>query len=144
MRPFLLYLTFALLLASVSAGYAAVIKRDAPSPPTASAAAKKHKSRVQIKANFDDLYPGGEDWTWLRVRNRSPWTVRVRKIQIRALDAGPYCLRDNLITPTLRVKKKLRPRRKMWVWAGVRLAPDAADGCQDAVFPLKFRAKVRP
>jgi hypothetical protein len=144
MRPSSLYLTFgAALLICVAVGYAGVRTHESRTFSPPATASSTHTSRLQVTGNVEGLYPGRQMWIELRVRNRYSHSITVRSIRVRVGDASPACLGSNLKTSRRHLKRVIPPHSKRRVRLRIEMAPNAANACQGATFPLKFRARAR-
>jgi hypothetical protein len=149
MKTKAVYLALAIALACGAVAYGALGGSDADRV----AGPRAFGPRVKLSGHVKGLYPGRH--RRIRVTVRTPFRhgVKVRLVVARVKDAGPGCSRHNLVT---RRSRGLRPVRGGG-WRHVRIAPHSArrvrvwlrmrrrapDACQQARFPLRFRARVR-
>ncbi len=123
--------------------------RERGDPPSAGAGS----SAVSGYGEASGFYPGRRQPVWVRVRNPFDNRVRVRWIRTRVGDAGPGCTSENVVARHSRGLRQLRrgnwrhvripPHQSRRVRVRMRLRARAADGCQGATFPLRFRIKVK-
>jgi hypothetical protein len=144
MRSIWIYLVCGAALVSASAAYAVLTTSDKPSSSTASAA-NRRKARVKIAGYVEYLYPGGHVRLQLSLRNRSPERVTVRWVKARVGDAGPGCSAAKLTIPKRgHLRLKIPPNRRRGVAMTATLAASAPAACQNATFPLRYKAKAKP
>lgn len=120
----------------------AVAVAAAPSRPQPPAAAPSRPA-ISITGDVSGLYPGAAKRVRLRARNRSHRARTVTAVRARALDAGPGCPAANLRTRVRRVRLRIPPGSQRRLGYRIAMVPNAADGCQDARFPIRYRARVR-
>jgi hypothetical protein len=143
MRSIWAYLACGAALVSASAAYA-VLTLDHARPSSATAASRNHP-RVKIAGSVGLLYPGSAGRLKLTLKNRSSQRVTVRRVKARVGDASPSCGRSNLRVPRRRhLKLKIRPGKRRRLAMSATLAASAPDGCQNATFPLRYKAKAKP
>ena len=97
---------------------------------------------LTITGHIENLQPGVPTTMTVSVRNNLRHRVRMRSLKLAIGDAGPECPGSMLITQRVRAKKSLRARKTRKVPVTVMLSPDAPDACQNATFPIKYRAKA--
>jgi hypothetical protein len=142
-------LSLALLasVATVAVAYAALRdEHPRPAPP-------RDVPGLRAEGHMTGLYPGRHRPVWVHVRNPFDHRARVRWIRTRVIDARPDCSPDNLAPRRSRGLRQLKSGR----WRHVRIPPHqtrrvrvrmrmrarAPDSCQGAVFPLRFRVKLK-
>jgi hypothetical protein len=138
------YLVLAFLLATAGLGYASMRDGDGIAASRATVAASRGDAPLRIRGSVEGLYPGLRAQLRLRIRNRSSRRLTVHSIDVRAGDAGPDCLRQNLLTHKRRLRLPIEPHTRRRARLGIIMAADAGDACQGATFPLEFRARARP
>ena len=130
--------TAAALAASVAAYAALGATERGPAPR-----APGDTSPVRIRGSIEGLYPGQQTTLRIRVANKTDGRVRVRWVQANVGAGAPECAADWLQT------QRIWPRAALPVGAVLRLdmpialAAEAPDACQNATFPLRYRARVR-
>jgi hypothetical protein len=106
------------------------------SPPTS-----RHRG-LKVSGHIEGLYPGASEVLPVKVKSRLPFRVRVRSIRTVVADAGPSCSAANLQVPGYTGRLKIRPRRSRRVNLRIAMPATAADACEGASFPLRFRARA--
>jgi len=129
--------TAAVLAASVGA-YAALGGADRGPAPRAPG----DPSPVRIRGNIEGLYPGQQTTMRVRVLNRTDRRVRVRWIQANVGPAGPECASDWLQTQRIWPRARIPAGAVLRLDLPVALSAAAPDACQNATFPLRYRARV--
>lgn len=122
-------------LAATAVAVAATPSRPQPQPAP--------RPAIAIEGKLTGLYPGASKRVRLRLRNRSRRARTVTAVRARALDAGPDCLAANLRTGKRRVRLRIPPRSQRRLGYRIAMVANAADGCQGARFPIRYRARVR-
>jgi hypothetical protein len=99
-------------------------------------------SGLKVLGHIEGLYPGVTEVLPVKVKSRLPFRVRIRSIRTVVDDAGPSCSAANLRVPGYTGRLKIRPRRSRRVNLRIAMPAAAADACQGASFPLRFRARA--
>lgn len=123
-------------------GLAVAIAWGASQPPVQVTEASKRRPAIAIKGTIKGILPGFEARIPLTLHNRSRRTVVVRSVGARAGDPSATCSGSYLATGRKKVKLKVPPRKRRRVGYPVVLSATAPDACQDARFPLRYKARV--
>jgi len=132
-------LAIAAVLAASVAAYAALGGADRSPAPRA---APEDGSPVRISGHVEGLYPGQETNLRIRVRNRTAGPVRIRWVQANVGRAGPECAAGWLQTQRIHPRARIPAGARLQLEIPVAMAAATPDGCQDATFPLRYRARV--
>lgn len=101
------------------------------------------RDAVKIKGKIENLYPGRSAKIKLRLHNRTDRPLRVKKIRAKVGSAGPGCSAKNLKTKSKKLNRRIPPRATRKAKLPISMSANAADACQGAKFPLRYRAKVK-
>ncbi len=132
-------LATAVVLAASVAAYAALGGADRGPAPRA---APEDESPVRIRGDIEGLYPGQQTTLQVQVRNRTDGPVRVRWVEANVDRAGPECASGWLQTERIRPRARIPAGARLRLEIPVALAASAPNGCQNATFPLRYRARV--
>lgn len=111
-------------------------------PSDAPSVVERPTPKLQVRGKVKGLYPGVQKRMRVRVQNRLPQRVVLVSVRARVRDASPTCSRKNIKIKRYRGSKRMRAHSRTRVRVQVTMKPDAADACQGARFPIKFRARV--
>jgi hypothetical protein len=136
MRRLIILATLALLAGG--AGWVAALPREGGPQPRAAG-----KPAIKIRGSVNGLYPGASKRLLLRLHNRSRRDLIVTSIRARVADASRRCPARNLKVRTKRVHRRVPGRATRRVGYRVGMIVHARKSCQDARFPLRYRAEVR-
>jgi hypothetical protein len=137
-----LRLGIALVLISGTVAFASLSADGQRAEAPAAKAAGKGAPHIRARGKVNGLYPGAVKKMRVRIRNRFPDPVRLRYVRTKARDAGPGCGMENLVVPAKRrTRARIRPHSRRTVKVKVKMVADAADACQGARFPLRFRVR---
>lgn len=130
------------VLACAVIGLAVAIAWGASRPPGPVTEAAKRRPAISITGRVENIYPGIRARIPLTLRNRSRRTLIVKSVRARPGNPPASCPGSNLLTRRKRVGQKVPPRQRRRVDYPVVLSTTAPDACQDARFPLRYRARV--
>ena len=136
MRPIATACAVFILLCAAAFAYASL-----SGSPDVDKAPRKQKA-LTISGSVENLQPGLPTKLNAVVRNRSRYQLRLRSVQAKVGDASPACPRSMLLTRAVRLRGVLRPHQSRTVPLSVTLVATAPDACQNATFPLRFRARA--
>jgi hypothetical protein len=137
MRPLATACTLVVLLSVAAFAYANFVGTPAPSHFS-------HKQRpVTITGSVENLHPGTPTLMVARARNNTRHRIIMRRLRLKVRDASTSCPRTMLQTKTLRRRNSLPPRRARTVPIEITLVAGAPDACQQAFFPIKFKARAK-
>jgi hypothetical protein len=103
-----------------------------------------HKQRpVTITGSVEHLHPGTPTLMVAHVRNNTGHRIIMRRLRLKIRDASADCPRTMLETKTLRRRNSLPRRVTRTVPVQITLVEWAPDACQQATFPIKFKARAR-
>lgn len=129
-----------LLAAAIASGE---LRTDSEAETAATSGATPPRSPLTARGHVTGLYPGARAAIKVRIRNRSRRALTLTSLRTRPLDAGAGCLARNLRVATVRRKVVIRPRGRRSLRVPVAMSANAADACQGARFPLRFRLRAR-
>jgi hypothetical protein len=112
--------------------------------PAAATAGLVRHAPLLIDGHVTGMFPGRRTKMRVTVLNRSRRTLVVRRVITDVSPASESCGAENLRVATVRPRLTVRPHRKGRLALPVRMDSGAGDGCQDASFPLSFRASSVP
>jgi hypothetical protein len=99
---------------------------------------------LSVKGHAEGLYPGASVPLPVRIRNRSPHELMIRKIKVRAGAPGAACsgayVSARAPKPT---RIRMRPHSNARAALSLRMLLDAPDACQGATIPLRFKVRAR-
>ena len=99
----------------------------------------------RISGSVDNLYPGASEQLRLRLRNRQPFKIIVRRIRVRVSGTPSGCSATYLTVPRFKGRIRIRAKRKKHFSLPVAMSAAAPDSCRSANFPLTYRGRaVRP
>ncbi|MDX6663485.1 MAG: hypothetical protein QOG09_1587 [Solirubrobacterales bacterium] len=132
----------------VLAGLFAVLAgRWAVAPPSISAratSAGKHKAAdLAISGRIESLSPGTQRPLALRVANRHAFQVELHWVGLSSGDASEECLASQLALTNFQGHVKIPGSGARNVRVPIEMLAGAPDSCQDATFPLSFKARAR-
>jgi hypothetical protein len=131
------------LLLSTGAGYAALRNGDDAGKRAEAAAKRGSQRNFKIRGWVENLQPGVPARLRIQIRNRTTDRVRVGAVKVRVRDASAGCPRSSLIVRKRRLKVRIPARGLRWTWVPVLLRPGAANACQNATFPLRFKVRFK-
>jgi hypothetical protein len=134
--------TFVLLFGV--AAYGRLISHDLSPRRSSPTGQTRSSGDVRIGGHAAGLYPGLVEDFRVHVDNLGRRPRIVRSVQAVVGKARTRCLARNVSVSSYRGGLRLPPRGRRWISLTIAMRPDAASACQGAVFPLTFRAKVRP
>lgn len=111
-------------------------------PPGGPGAVERPVPKIKVHGKVKGLYPGVRKQMKVGVHNRLPHRVTLISVRARVKDASPACSGGNIRVQRFRGRKPIRPHRRNRVGVQVTMAPTAPDACQEARFPITFRARV--
>ena len=123
--------------------HAAIRPDNEPLRASATAGVRPQVKRMDLSGHVGGLYPGVELPLPVKVQNRSDRTLVLTKIRANPRDAGPGCRAGNIRVRDRRLRVRIAAHREAWVRLRVTMKADAANACQDARFPIRFRARAR-
>jgi hypothetical protein len=138
-------LAISLLVASLLLGWAAYasgLHAGTSTPRRESAPPAPAPKEVRLGGHVSGLYPGRLGRLRVHVDNLTQRPLTIRSIGVLVDDANRRCRADNVSVGSYRGKLRLQPRRRRWVPLAISMRPDAASACQNATFPLAYRARV--
>jgi hypothetical protein len=107
-----------------------------------SASLRSSESPLRVHGRAKRLFPGVSRRLKLTLVNRGESRLAVRSVRIHVGDARLNCGAANLAVHDRRLKFAVAPHSSRSVKFTLRMRAGAADACQGARFPLKFRAKA--
>lgn len=111
-------------------------------PPGDPSAVERPVPEIKVHGKVKGLYPGAQTTMKVGVHNRLPQRVKLTSIRARVEDASPTCSRNNVSVERFRGSKPISAHRRERVRVLVTMAATTPDACQDARFPIKFKARV--
>jgi hypothetical protein len=102
---------------------------------------RKHRP-VTLSGSIENLHPGMPTVLRVKARNNLMHRVEVRSIYADVGDASPACPQALMRMEQLHGRRGLPPRRTRKIAILVTLAASTPDECQNALFPIKYRARV--
>jgi hypothetical protein len=102
-----------------------------------------NRGTLRISGHVTGLYPGVTKALRVKFRNRYPGRVVITGLRVVVKDASPRCPAASLRVERFKSRIRVRKRGRLGFPLGVTLSPDVGDGCQGALFPLVFKARVR-
>jgi hypothetical protein len=131
-----------LVLASGALAYGALSSERRVDAPGATAASDKDSPRLEARGRVTGLYPGATKRMMVRVQNGYADPVRLTSVRTSVRDAGAECAAENIaVSPRTHARRLIPPGRSRGLWVPVRMIPGAAEACQGARFPLRFRVR---
>jgi hypothetical protein len=106
------------------------------------AAKKKANPALNVSGTTAGLYPGGTVPLPLKVKNRTRFAVTLKKLTVKVGNASSACPGSLLHVVPFKPKTKLRKKKAGTVIVQVALSPAAPDACQNASFPITYKAKA--
>jgi hypothetical protein len=97
---------------------------------------------VRLGGHAVGLYPGSVERLRVEVENVGRRPVVVRSVEAEVGAANRRCSRRNVSVSSFRGRLRVPPHRRRWVHLTVAMRPNAANACQQARFPLTYRAAV--
>ncbi len=111
-------------------------------PEAAPSVLERPTAEIAVRGKVKGLYPGAAKKMKVGVHNRLERPVRLISVRSRPQDASPDCSRQNLRIKRFHGGMRIRPHKRARVLVNVTMAPDTPDACQDARYPVQFRARV--
>jgi hypothetical protein len=106
-------------------------------------ASHKHDA-VTLKGHVHNLHPGLTTTLKVEARNNLVNRVQLRGVKTKVTDASPDCPGTLLSAEKVNLKKNIPSHQSRTVKIPLTLSASAPDPCQNAKFPLKFKADARP
>lgn len=105
-----------------------------PGPPTGGGGSPE----FEISGSVAPVYPLADASLALKVENPQPFEILVTELEVIVGDASPTCRANNLRVVPVATPFQVPADGESTVETSVRLTDDAADDCQNAVFPLSY------
>jgi hypothetical protein len=140
----LLLLTSAVALSLLfGVAYGDLIAADASPRRSVASGARRGSLGVRLSGHVGGLYPGRVGTLWVRVHNPTRRPQVVGAVGAVVHDARARCAARNVRIGVYRRRLSIPPHGRRRVPLSIAMRPGAANACQQAVFPLTFRAEVR-
>jgi hypothetical protein len=97
-----------------------------------------------IEGHVTGVFPGRTATMRVSVLNRSKQPLVMDRLTTDVAPASEACAASNLRVWPVRPRLPVLPHEEARLDVPVAMASDAADGCQDARFPLTFHARWEP
>jgi len=130
-------------MVALAATAVAVAASPRPGPGADAGRPAKSRPAIRISGDVAGLYPGAAKRVRLRIRNRSRRTRTVTSVRARALDVDPLCPPRNLRAKKKQVRIRVPGGSQRHFSYRIGMIRHAANGCQGASFPIRYRARVR-
>ena len=122
--------------------YTRIAKDDDPAPAAVERAKPKQKP-LKIKGKVAGLTPGQTTPFTVTVRNNLKHRIQLRSVRAIIGDASAACPGTLLTIKKVRTSKALRARKTRRVPMTVTMSRAATNACQNARFPVRYRARFR-
>jgi hypothetical protein len=96
----------------------------------------------RLSGSVDGLYPGARRSLKVTVRNPFARTMRLVALRADVRRANGACSAANVEVQPFRGRLRIPGRRRRIVRLLVMMAPTAAEQCQRARFPIRFRGRA--
>ncbi|MBC9734956.1 hypothetical protein [Nocardioides marmotae] len=135
-----LALAVALLAIALLAGSATVVAIGPASGPA------KPKPAFTVSGGVHNLYPGAQRRAVLRIKNKRPFAIQVRRILVTVTSTNkPGCPRSMVKSPGWAGSVRVPRGKTRVVRVPIRMRAVAPQACQGAVFALRYTGRaVRP
>jgi hypothetical protein len=137
-------------LALVAALLAATVAYAAERGPLGAGSAERSQAHgpphatVKARGHVGGLYPGADRRMRVTVGNRDSRPARLHRFRTRVGNANPVCTDGYLrVRQVKHPQRRIGPHRSILIRVRVRVRPSAPDACQNARWPLRFRARLR-
>ena len=131
---------FLALALSASASW---LRDDLAPGPSDFARAGTGTDGLRIGGSVGGLYPGSVRPLRVHIDNLGRRPLTVRSLQAVPRAASRLCPAATLRIAPRRRSIRVPPRSRRWVKLRISTRPDAADACQEARFPIVYRAEVK-
>lgn len=124
------------MLCGAAFAYASLAGKPGPSHSA------QKRSPVTITGSVENLQPGASTLMVAHARNNTGRNLVMKRLRVKIKDASPTCPRTMLQTKALRRRNALPPRTTRTVPISVTLVAGAPNSCQNATFPIRFKARA--
>lgn len=139
MKHFPIFLIGAMIALGGALAYGEL--RSAAGEPPATLAATR--TPLRVSGHIIGLYPGKRTRMQVTVRNRGRRPLVLTSLRTAVGSASRTCTRGNIRVAPVSKRVKLPARKAKRLRVPISMSPYAATGCQNARFPLKFKATAR-